>query len=129
MTVGFVLALIPTALVLTGLIRALAGCFRAATLPWLLLLGVLWIFAFAILDMSLRVPSYAQTKAFYGLPVLLPFSALGALGFEFWAGRGKVARYVLGVACGVWLVNVYASFWIKPHIVQNELASAISASA
>jgi hypothetical protein len=128
MAVGFVLALVPAALVLTGLMRALAGCFRAAHLSWLLLLSIGWLFAFAILGMSLKVPSYAQTKAFYGLPVLLPFCALGALGFEFWAGRGKVARYVLGVVLGIWLVNLYASFWIRPNTVQTELSSAIAAS-
>jgi tetratricopeptide (TPR) repeat protein len=126
MTVGFVLALVPAALVLTGLMRALARCFRSASLSWLLLLGFGWIFAFAILDMSLKVPSYAQTKAFYGLPVLLPFCALGALGFECWAARGKVTRYVLGVALGIWLVNLYASFWIRPNTVQSELSSAIA---
>ena len=126
MAVGFVLALVPAALVLTGLLRALAMCFRAANLMWLMLIGLGWFFAFAILGMSLKVPSYAQTKAFYGLPVLLPFCALGALGFEFWAGRGKVARYVLGVALGIWLVNVYASFWIRPNTVQTGLSSAIA---
>jgi tetratricopeptide (TPR) repeat protein len=126
MTVGFVLALVPTALVLTGLVRALARCFRVASLIWLLLIGLGWLFAFAILDMSLKMPSCVQIKAFYGLPVLLPFCALGALGFEFWAGRGKAARYVLGMALGIWLVDLYASFWIKPNTVQTELSSAIA---
>ena len=128
MAVGFVLALVPTALMLTGLIRALAMCFRTVHLSWLLLLTIGWLFAFAILGMSFKVPSYAQTKAFYGLPVLLPFCALGALGFEFWAGRGKVARYGLGVVLGIWLVNVYASFWIRPNAEQTELTSAIATS-
>ncbi len=128
MAVGFVLALVPAALVLTGLVRALARCFRAANLNWLLLIGLGWLFAFAILDMSLKVPSYSHTKAFFGLPVLLPFCALGTLGFEFWAGRGKVARYILGVAVGIWLVNLYASFWIRPNTVHSELSSAIATS-
>jgi tetratricopeptide (TPR) repeat protein len=128
MAVGFVLALVPTALVLTGLLRALARCFRAANLIWVLVIGLGWLFAFAILGMSLKVPSYEQTKAFFGLPVLLPFCALGALGFEFWAGRGKVARYLLGVALGIWLVNLYASFWIRPNSEETELSSAIAAS-
>ena len=126
MAVGYVLALVPTALVVTGLIRALAGCFRAITLPWLLIMTVGWLFTFAILSMSFKVPSYAQTKAFYGLPALLPFCAFGALGFEYWTGRGKVVRKVMGVALGIWLVNVYASFWIRPNTVESELASAIS---
>jgi hypothetical protein len=128
MAVGYVLALVPTALVLTGLVRALARCFRAASLIWLLLIGVGWLFAFGILDLSLEVPSCVQIKAFYGLPVLLPFCAFGALGFEFWAGRGKAARYVLGVALGIWLVNLYASFWIRPNTVHTEMVSAIADS-
>ncbi|MGP8201201.1 MAG: tetratricopeptide repeat protein [Limisphaerales bacterium] len=128
MAVGFVLALVPTALVLTGLFRAIVRSFREGNLIRLLLNGLGWLFAFAILAMSLKVPSYAQIKAFYGLPVLLPFCAMGALGFEFWAGRGRVTRYILGVAFGIWLLNVYASFWIKPGTAQTELASADIAS-
>jgi Flp pilus assembly protein TadD len=128
MAAGFVLALVPTALVLTGLVRALTASFRAASLIWLMLIGLGWLFAFAILHMSLMVPSYAHTKAFFGLPALLPFCALGALGFEFWAGRGKAAGCVLGVVLGIWLVNVYASFWIRPEAVPTELSSAIAAS-
>jgi len=126
MALGYVLALAPTALVLTGLIRALTLCFRAPSLIWLLLIGLGWLFAFALLGMSFVVPSYSQVKAFYGLPVLLPFCALGALGFDYWTGRGKVARTVLGVALGIWLINVYAAFWIRPNTVQSELSSAIA---
>jgi len=122
MAVGFILALIPTALVLTGLACVCARCYRAVSLSWLLLLGLGWLFAFAIVDMSLKVPSYEQTKAFFGLPALLPFCALGALGFEFWSGRGKVTRYALALAMGIWLLNVYASFWIRPHTVESESA-------
>jgi tetratricopeptide (TPR) repeat protein len=128
MAVGFILALIPTALVLTGLVRALAASFRAARLGWLLLLGCGWLFALAILDLSLKVPHYAHAKAFFGLPVLLPFCALGALGFEFWAGRGKAVRYVLGLALGIWLLDVYASFWVKPNTAQAELTSAAASA-
>ena len=128
MAAGFLLALAPTALVLTGLARALARCLRAADLGWLLLLGCGWLFAFAIVAMSLKAPSYSHTKAFFALPALLPFCALGALGFDFWAGRGRVARHILAVALGFWLINLYASFWIRPRAERTELASAIAAS-
>jgi Flp pilus assembly protein TadD len=128
MAVGFILALIPTALVLTGLACVCARCYRAVSLSWLLLLGLGWLFAFAIVDMSLKVPSYEQTKAFFGLPALLPFCALGGLGYEFWSGRGKNVQSVLRVALGIWLFTVYASFWIKPNSAQTGLSSAIAAS-
>jgi tetratricopeptide (TPR) repeat protein len=126
MTAGFALALVPTVIVLTGLVRALAMCFRAPSPAWLLLLGLGWILAFAILDMSLKMPTYGHVKAFFGLPVLLPFCALAALGFEYWLGRGKTVRFVAGAAVGVWLINLYASFWIRPHALPNELSRAIS---
>jgi Flp pilus assembly protein TadD len=129
MTAGFVLALVPSALVLTGLVRAVANWFRAPDLPWLLLLTLGSLFNLGILVMSLKIPSYAQLKAFYGLPALLPLCALAALGFEFWADRGKLARGVLAVAIGVWLLNVYASFWIRPGTVLADLSCAIAANA
>ena len=124
MAVGFVLALVPTALVLTGLARAIARTFHEANFVRLLLNGLGWLFAFAIVDMALKVPSYSQIKASYGLPVLLPFCAMGALGFEYWASRGKLVRFVLGTVLGVWLLNVYASFWIRPGTAQTDLSSA-----
>ena len=127
MAAGYVLALAPTALLLTGLVRVLARSFRTADRAWLLLLGCCWLFAFAMLDLNLKVPSYAHAKAFFALPILLPFCALGAVGFEFWADRGKATRYVLEAALGLWLLNVYASFWIRPHAVQTEVSSAIAA--
>jgi hypothetical protein len=128
MALGFVLALVPTALALTGLARILALCSRRANPGWLLMLGCAWVFVFAIIDLTLRFPCYTHAKAFFGLPLLLPFGALGALGFEYWTGRGKVAGYVVGAALGVWLLNVYASFWIRPDAMQTELASAITGS-
>jgi tetratricopeptide (TPR) repeat protein len=91
-------------------------------------MGIGWIFALAILGMSFKVPSYAQTKAFYGLPALLPFCAAGALGFDYWAGRGRATRFITMAALGVWLINVYVSFWILPNAVRTELTCALSAS-
>lgn len=128
MAVGFLLALVPTALVLTGIVRGLKICFRDGNAAWLLLIGTGWIFALAILGMSFKVPSYAQTKAFYGLPALLPFCAAGALGFEYWAGRGRASRFIVATLFSVWLINVYASFWIQPRDVRTELTCALSAS-
>jgi Flp pilus assembly protein TadD len=125
MAAGFILALVPTILVLTGLARMLAASFRAPRLVWIFLIGIGWIVAFAMLDMTINEPSYAHAKAFFGLPALLPFCALGVLGFEFWTGLGKTARWAVAVALGTWLINVYASFWIKPHTLQTELSRAL----
>ena len=128
MAMGFVLALVPTALVLTGLMRALADVLPRGPSALVVADSSRMAFCFCHIGHEFEGAAYAQTKAFYGLPALLPFCALGAVGFEFWAGRGKVARYVLGVALGIWLVNLYASFWIRPNTVKTELSSAIATS-
>ncbi len=126
MTVGYLLALAPAAIVLTGLVRMVAACYRALDLRWLLLLAVGTAFAGAVLLMTLKIPSHAQAKAFYALPAMLPFCAWAAMGMEYWAGRGKMVRAILGVAMGVWIINVYASFWIRPETAQSELAAAVN---
>jgi len=125
MAMGYFFALIPSALILTGLVRAIVGCYRAASLSWLMLLGAGALFAFAILNITLKLPSYEQAKAFFGLSALLPFCALGALGFEYWIKRGMAWRFGLASALGVWLITDYASFWIQPHNYRTELALAV----
>jgi tetratricopeptide (TPR) repeat protein len=125
MTIGFVLALIPSALVLTGLWRALWETARRRRLDWLLLTAVALLFGFAIFAMSLKLPYYSESRAMYGLPAILPFCAFGVLGLEYWALRFHKARSFLLVCLGVWLLTVYASFWIRPGAVQTRLSIAV----
>jgi tetratricopeptide (TPR) repeat protein len=124
MTAGFVLALIPSGLALTGLWRALGEGMRRRRLDWLFLATVPLLYGLAIFSMSLKLPYYSQSRALYGLPVVLPFCALGALGLDFWMARLKRTRSFLLVWLGVWLLNVYASFWIRPDTVQARLSVA-----
>jgi Flp pilus assembly protein TadD len=125
MTIGFVLALIPSALVLTGLWRALRETALRRRLDWVLLTTVALLFGSAIFAMSLKLPFYSESRAMYGLPAVLPFCAFGALGLEFWETRLRAARPILGVGLGVWLLTVYFSFWIRPNTVQTRLAKAV----
>jgi tetratricopeptide (TPR) repeat protein len=126
MDAGFLLALAPSALVLTGLFVALRRCLREPDLPFLLLVGAAGSAGFAILYMSLKLAFYSQGKCFYGLPALLPLCVFGVLGFEFWARRGRWTRILIGAALLMWLCDVYASFWIRPRSVQTEAYTAIS---
>ena len=86
MDAGFLLALAPSVLVLTGLVAAVARCLREPDLAFLLLVGGGWLRGFAILYMSLKLAFYSQSKCFYGLPALLPFCVFGVLGWI--SGRG-----------------------------------------
>lgn len=129
MDAGFLLALAPSALVLTGLCAAVARCLREPDLALLLLVGAAGSAGFAILYMSLKLAFYSQSKCFYGLPALLPLCVFAVLGLDFWARRGRGARAVLSVALLLWLCNVYASFWIRSRSLQTELYAAVSESS
>jgi tetratricopeptide (TPR) repeat protein len=125
MTLGFVLALIPSALVLTGLWRALCEVNRRRRLDWLLLTTVALLFLFAIFVMSLKLPYYSESRAMYALPAELPFCAFCVLGLEFWATRFHKARAFVFVGLGVWLLTVYGSFWIRANTVQTRVSNAV----
>ena len=63
--------------------------------------------------MSLRVPGWADVKAFYAFPALVPFSALAAVGWNWLGQKHRTMRTVLWVVLLVWVMTVYAAFWIR----------------
>jgi tetratricopeptide (TPR) repeat protein len=109
-----------------GIKESARGCGRESTadqneikecpLPsdvWALLVGTVFLYLLAMLYMSLKVPSYAQTKAFYGFPALLPFTALFALGWQWLAQRHRLVPWLLGGLVLAWAINDCAAFWIR----------------
>ncbi len=124
-TIGFVLALIPSALALTGFVIALREAVVRRRLEWVLLTMVALLLGFAVFVMSLRLPYYSQSRAMYALPAVLPFCAFGALGMEYFCARFRRVRSVLFVCLGVWMLTVYTSFWIRPDAVQTRVSRAV----
>lgn len=116
---GYLLALLPTAAIATGAVAALIRLIRKPRAEWFLLLALLAGCGFALVFMSLKVPSYAHAKAFYGIPGIVTLCALGAWGFDIAARRGRVIRLVLCACLGLWAVNAYASFWIIGESAQT----------
>jgi hypothetical protein len=112
MVAGYWLALAPTAVVFTGFIRAIAKCIREPRVEWFMMAGVLLTGLFLLVHMGLKIPSYAQIKAFYCLPALLPFCVFGVMGVDFFSQFGKTARFVLWCLLAAWALNVFACFWI-----------------
>ncbi len=114
MNAAYLLSLLGTVLLVVGLLAALARFIRRPTAEWFVLLGLLFASAAAIGLMSLRVASYAQVKAFYALPALLPLCAVAATGWELITGKSRASRLVLQVGVLAWAVTVYLAFWIRP---------------
>jgi tetratricopeptide (TPR) repeat protein len=123
MLAGYLWALIPTALILTGAVVAIVQFIRRPSSELFLLVGFSTVLAFALIFMTLKVPSYAQAKAFYGLSALTPICFFGAVGWETLTHRSGRLRFVLGALLVVWAINSLAAYWIVPSVAQHLYAA------
>lgn len=112
MAAGYLLALAPMLVLLAGLVVSLVRLVRAPRAEGFLLLGVLGATGFAVLAMSLKLPYYAQAKAFYGLAALTALCALAGDGFAVLTGRSRAVALFISLLLGVWAVNALVTFWI-----------------
>jgi tetratricopeptide (TPR) repeat protein len=122
MNLGFLFGAVGTVLLVVGCVVVVFRKIRGGGREGVLLLGFLLTTAFGMIFMTLRVPSYAQGKAFYALPALLAFSTVAALGWEFLASRGRWVRPVLQFLLVAWAVTVYSAFWIQRTASATALA-------
>ena len=113
MTAGYLLALLPTAAILVGAATTLLRLVRAPRAEDWVILGVLAATAYGVLFMTLRLPFYAQAKAFYGLSVFVPLTVVGSRGLGVLARRAPKAATVIDVLLGVWAMNALVTFWIR----------------
>jgi tetratricopeptide (TPR) repeat protein len=119
MAAGYFWALIPTALILAGTGVAIVQFIRKPSSEFFLLLGFCAIVLFGLIFMTLKVPSYAQAKAFYGLSILTPLCFFGALGWETLIHWRPRLRFILGALVLVWAMNSLATYWILPSVPRH----------
>ena len=123
MVAGYLWALAPTALILIGAGTAIVQFIRKPASELFLLLAFCAVIVLGLIFMALKVPSYAQAKAFYGLSALTPICFFGALGWEtLTRGRAR-SQLILGVLALVWTMNSFATFWIIPSESQHLYAA------
>src|SRR4030095_1224432 len=91
---GYLWAFAPTALILIGAVTAVIRFIRKSSSELFLLLGFCAVLMLGLVFMTLKVPSYAQAKAFYGLSVLTPICFFGALAWETLTDRRALLRFV-----------------------------------
>ena len=113
MNASYLLSVLVTALLVVGAIVVLVRFLRQPTAEWSLILGLAVAFAAGIGLMTLRVASYAQVKAFYALPALLPLCAIAAVGWDFLGKKSALLRSVLAVGLMAWAITAYSAFWIR----------------
>ena len=123
MAAGYLWALIPTALILTGMGVALVRLVRTPSSELLLLLGYSGVIALGLVFMTLKIPSYAQAKAFYGLSALTPLCFFGALGWETLVQRHAILQLIVSTLFLFWAINGFVTYWIVPSVPQHVLAA------
>src|SRR6266536_4979180 len=112
-------SLIPTVLVLIGAVVAIVRFIRNPSSELFLLLGFSAAIVLGLIFMTLRVPSYAQAKAFYGLSALTPLCFFGALGWERLTHARSRSRFFLGALVLLWAMSSFATYWIVPSVSQH----------
>ncbi|HZL42887.1 MAG TPA: glycosyltransferase family 39 protein [Verrucomicrobiae bacterium] len=115
MTAGYLMALVPTLLVLVGAAVIFWRWLTRPTAEHLLILAFSGSVAFAVFYMSLKVPSYAQAKAFYGLSAMACLCCFAAAGWETLTKRWKALQWILGIALLTLAMNSYVAMWICPR--------------
>jgi tetratricopeptide (TPR) repeat protein len=119
MAAGYLWALLPTTLILVGMGIAIVQFIRKPSSELFLLLGFCTVLILGLIFMTLKVPSYAQAKAFYGLSALMPLCFFGALGWATLTRARAWLRFILGALVLVWAMNSFATYWIVPSVSQH----------
>jgi tetratricopeptide (TPR) repeat protein len=115
MNAGYLVALIPFVLLFVGLLVAIARLVRKPEIEVFLSVSFIALYGAGLIFMTLQVPSFAQVKAFYALPGLLPVCFLCVIGWDFLARRGGVWASVLTIGLVAWAFVVYAALLISPE--------------
>jgi hypothetical protein len=119
MAAGYLWALLPTTLVLSGTGVAILQFIRKPSSELFLLIGFCTVIVLGLVFMTLKVPSYAQAKAFYGLSALTSLCFFGALGWERLTHGRAYLRFIFGTLFLVWAMNSFVTYWIVPSVPQH----------
>src|SRR5882724_3701557 len=125
MAAGYLWALVPAVLILVGAVVAGVRFFRKPSAELFLLLALPVVVALGMSFMTLKVPSYAQAKAFYGLSALTSLCFFGAVGWETVTNNRTRFRFIIGALLVVWALNSLATFCIIPSVPQHLYAVKI----
>jgi tetratricopeptide (TPR) repeat protein len=120
---GYLWTLIPTALIVVGAVVAIIQFVRKPSSELFLLLGFSAVLMLGLIFMTLKIPSYAQAKAFYALSAITPLCFFGALGWGRLTHGSERLRFVLGSLVLVWALNSFITYWITPSVEQHLYAA------
>jgi tetratricopeptide (TPR) repeat protein len=112
MAAGYLLALLPTAMIAIGAVAAVVQVIMHPRADWILLVGLSAAMALALVYQFLRLPYACHVKAFYGLPAAVSLAAFAGLGFDLITFRRRWLEALFGIGMAAWAMNTYATYWV-----------------
>jgi tetratricopeptide (TPR) repeat protein len=110
---GYVLALVPAALIVIGAIIAVYHIVRRPSAEIFLLVSFAGALLAAQVLLSLYSAAYSAVKGFYGLSALVPISFFAALGWHVVTRSRPISQGILACLLLIWAANSFASVWIR----------------
>jgi tetratricopeptide (TPR) repeat protein len=118
MSGGYLLAIVPTILILTGVGVALYNYVREPSIEWFFLFAFCVLVLYAFLSTALS-GSFAQIKAFYASAALTLLCCFAAIGWDALTRGRKRLQFILGAVLLVWAMNSFAAMWIRESAPQH----------
>jgi hypothetical protein len=126
MCVAYLLAIAPCTLAFIGFCVAAASSLRNWKTCWSPLVSTTCLFALGLVYFSIRVPWYSTVKAFFALSSVVAFSAFVSQGWQIGTRKHVWIKTMVLSVLVVWMVAVYASFWVHPLNPQIPLTRGLS---
>ena len=123
MCAGYLLSLLPTLLLLIGVIASLWQLFRELRSDIFIFVGLSLAVAMALVYYNLKVPCYGSAKAFYGLSALVPLGFFAAIGWNVVTDGRKWRQLPIAILLAVWAMNSFGSFWIYDPVAQHVITA------
>ena len=120
MTGGYLLALVPAALILIGAFWAFSFL-RRPSVQLFLLLSFTGVMMAALILLSLNAAGHFAVKGFYGLSGLVPLRCFRA-GWNLLSRSRPILREVLTCLLLIWAINSFASVWIRDSAARGTYA-------
>jgi len=123
MCAGYLLSLLPTLLLLVGVMTSLWQLFREPRSDTFIFVGFSLAVALGLIYYNLKVPCYGSTKAFYGLSALVPLGFFAAVGWNVVTDGRKWRQLPIAILLAVWAMNSFGSFWIYDPVAQHVITA------
>ena len=123
MCAGYLLSLLPTLLLLVGVMTSLWQLFREPRSDIFIFVGFSLAVAMGLVYYNLKIPCYGSAKAFYGLSALVPLGFFAAVGWNVVTDGRKWRQLTIAILLTVWAMNSFGSFWIDDPVAQHVITA------